>query len=65
MNITSNLSVNHHFCAIISPYPMKQIWKYLHVHDQQQEEFHSSDFESYKSFAKKSSFISHLRGCEF
>ena len=25
MNTASDLSVNHHFCAIISPYPIKQI----------------------------------------
>ena len=31
MNIESNWSVNHHFCAVINPYPITQIWKYLHV----------------------------------
>ena len=53
MKTTSDLNVNHHFCAIISPYPIMQFWKYLHVCDHQQQEVHSSDFESCKPFGKK------------
>ena len=30
MSIVSNWSVNHHFCAVINPYPITQIRKYLH-----------------------------------
>ena len=61
MNTTSNLSVNHHFCAIISPYPIKQIWKYLHVFDQQQQEFHFSNFGVVNSLGKKLINFSPLR----
>ena len=34
-DIRSDLSVNHHFCSIIGPYPTKQILKYLPIRDQE------------------------------
>ena len=59
MNTTSDLSVNNHLCAIVSPYPIKEIWKYLHVYDWQEQELHSSNFESCKSLGTKT----HLFWC--
>ena len=56
LNNSSDLSVNHHFCSIISPYPSKQIWKYLHVRNQQQQGFNSSNFETCRFLAKKDHF---------
>ena len=53
MNTTSDLSVNHNFCAIIGPYPMKQVWKYLHVCDSNRRSFIAQILKVVSSLGKK------------